>query len=89
MQPDKKIKTVKIFFEQDKAYSKTSSQPVPNLLPNNEFTKSSDAYGILFHEEQFIFGRTNTIYDKQISGEAGFLISLENYRLSDFYESDY
>lgn len=32
---------------------------------------------------------TSHVYDKALTGNGGFLTSLENYRLNDFYTGDY
>ena len=36
-----------------------------------------------------MFGVTDYIYETKLVGNAGFLMSLEKYRLTDFFDGDY
>ena len=60
MYPSHKIKIIQLFVNSNEVYSKVSDVPVPNLdLYDN---RDPELYGILFHEEQFVFGTTYYIY---------------------------
>ena len=87
MSPENIIKTVRIDFNNDQITSKTSSTSMSDLLSFDE--ASLNAYAKLFHNEEFVFGVTNHIYDQEVSGGAAFIMSLSNYRLSTFFNSDY
>ena len=77
---------MRIHFNSGDVYSKTSSAAVPHLINHDN---SANAFGILFHNEQFVFGITDYIYDYELEGNAGFLMSLEHNRLSNFYAEEY
>ena len=87
MSPENTIKTVRIDFNNDHITSKTSSTSNTDLFSFDD--ASFNAYAKLFHNEEFVFGITNHIYDQEVSGGAAFIMSLSNYRLSTFYNSDY
>ena len=62
--------------------SKTSTSAIPDLQSYDE--ASSSAYAILFHNEEFVFGTIDKIYNTGLTGRAGFLSSLSHNRKNTF-----
>ena len=82
MLPSHKIKVLQIDINANTGYSKTSYFGVPHLLAFDETSKN--AYGILFHDDAFVFGVTDFVYEEKLSTQAGFLMNTEKYRLRKF-----
>ena len=76
---------VKIDFVTGELYTQTSRFEDQRLLFD---AASTTTYGILFHEDAFIFGITDSIYAKQLTGKAGFLMNTDKYRLTDYLETE-
>ena len=82
LKPDHRITIVQIHEGSNTATSKTSFAPIPRLTSFD--SASLSAYAVLRHEEQFVFGTTNYLYESQMSSMSGFVMNLNFNRLTEF-----
>ena len=85
--PDLKLKSIKIDFQTGTVRSKTSNKLDSNLVTFDAASRS--AYGIVHHNDQFIFGVTQYIYHGELDSTAGYLMNTERQRLTKTYENAY
>ena len=82
---DRKLLTVRVNKRNDQVTSKKSinAATLPSFIDSGTFGVA------LFHSEQFFYGMKDSINDYQLTTIGYSLESLNNFRNSDFYRSDF
>ena len=62
-----------------------SSKTLSGIVP----ATSVSTYGISFHDDHFVVGITDRVYQKNLIGNAGFLMNTDKYRLTNMYAEDF